>query len=183
VQVVVHGISRSGTSLAMQMLAAGGWPVTGEPPGYDAPEANPCRYGATSTIVAWPIDLPDSFKDRAVKLLWPAVLRWGEAPAVVVLTKRDPFVAGQSQAKQIREMCGDDEPDRAMLQRLALINAEDQARMQDALDEAAVPWLAWPFKQVLAEPQVMTKRLARFLHEHTGRGLDARRAAAAVQEA
>ncbi len=129
--VIVHGIGRCGSSLAMQMLEAGGWPVVGQYPDYESDEVSPFRQGAVTSRRAHEITVPGAWLGRAMKLIWPAAWGWGGgSPAVVVLATRDPLIQATSQVKLMRHMMPPGFPidsSRRKLRQLADSNAEDTA--------------------------------------------------------
>ena len=180
--VIVHGLGRSGTSLAMQMLAAGGWPVVGTFPDYEVDHLNAHRHGAR-TSRAGRIPIPADHLGRAMKLLWPAAWPWGEGAAVAILATRDPMAQAESQVKLMRAALPPGFPidaSKRKLRQLAEANAEDTARARSLIQRAGVPLLEWPFLAVLRDPWKMAVRLSSFLDEHTGQGLNAERAAGMV---
>lgn len=181
--VIVHGIGRCGSSLAMQMLEAGGWPVVGRYPDHEPEEVSPFHQGAVTSRRAHEITVPADWIGRAVKLIWPAAWGWGGgSPAIVVLATRDPLIQAESQVKLMRAMMPGAPIDssRRKLRQLADANAEDTARARSLVQRAGAPLLEWPFVGVLRDPRRMALRLSSFLHEHCGQGLDVDRAAAMV---
>lgn len=174
--VIVHGVGRCGSSLAMQMLAAGGWPVVGSFPDYEVDEL--CGSMSRRRLA-----IPDEYLGRAMKLLWPAAWPWGETPAIAILATRDPLVQAESQVKLMRSGLPPDFPidaSKRKLRQLAEGNAEDTARARSLIQRAGVPLLEWPFVAVLRDPWKMAVRLSSFLDEHAGQGLNAERAAGMV---
>ena len=181
--VIVHGLGRSGTSLAMQMLAAGGWPVVGSFPDYEVDHLNAHRHGHKTSRSEYRIPLRDEDLGRAMKLLWPAAWPWGEGAAVAILATRDPLVQAESQVKLIRSGLPPGFPmdaSKRKMRQLAEANAEDTARARSLIQRAGVPLLEWPFVAVLRDPWKMAVRLSSFLDEHTGQGLNVERAAGMV---
>lgn len=180
--VVVHGIGRCGSSLAMQMLHAGGWPVVGEFPDYEPERLSAFRHGAATSRREHRIPTCADDAGKAMKLVWPAVWPWGETPAVAVLASRDPLIQAESQVKLMRAMFpgGLIDGSKRSLRRLAEANADDAARARSLIRRAGVPLLEWPFAAVLHDPRGMALRLSSFLYEHAWRGIDPDKAAAMV---
>lgn len=92
--IVVAGMGRCGTSLMMQMLAAGGVPCTGEWPAFESDLAMAGRFDAKAF---------DALGDCAVKLVDPAPLKPGRLPNhVVIWLDRSVPQQARSQIKFLR---------------------------------------------------------------------------------
>ena len=92
--VVVTGLPRSGTSMLMQMLAAGGWPVLADDARL-ADESNPRGYLEFEPVKRMAADTSwiDSARGKALKIVSPLVRqlpRGAGAPAYLVVHMRRP---------------------------------------------------------------------------------------------
>jgi len=175
--VVVTGVPRSGTSLLMQMLAAGGMPVLcdgARPPDPDNPRGyyELAAVRRTSADPAW----VERAAGRAVKVvhaLVPALPR--DRPYRVILVRRDLREVVASQESMLRRRgAAPAGPTPARL-------AEIYAAQLDALvawlrRTPGVAWLEVQHAGLLASPQSEAARVDRFL----GGGLDRDAMAAAV---
>lgn len=189
--VVVTGLPRSGTSLVMQMLAAGGMPVLSD--GVRAPdEDNPRGYfeyapvRATARDASWTADAAG----RAVKVVLPLL---GRLPAGwlrrAIWIQRDLHEVLASQREMLQRersrRLANGLPADALLQTLRA----DPLRLREAMEEEMHFWQGWlPYglqaddvlvvahREVLGEPRAAAERLARFVR----RPLDLEAMAAAV---
>lgn len=140
--VAVAGLGRCGTSLVMQMLAAGGLPTVGTFPAFEVPDG----VAQPGQAVKWidPHRLPNPF---------------GGDDALVVWLTRDHEEQARSQLKMIRVLFGI----RAGGQR------ERFARSLERDERLAFRVIArWPvihltFEDLIRAPQVSTARLVIFL--------------------
>lgn len=99
---IVSGFGRCGTSLIMQMLEAGGMPVTGEWPAFEVPETAAVIGGGTIDP-AW----IESAAGHAIKVLDPQRGHLPVGPPYrVIWCHRDPVEQGKSQAKFLAIMVG-----------------------------------------------------------------------------
>jgi hypothetical protein len=174
---IVTGVPRSGTSLVMQMLAAGGHPIASDgvrradadnPRGYFELEA--ARRLARDA--SW---LPE-LGGRALKLVHtlvpslPATLQY---KVLVVRRRLDEVLASQGVMLARQGVA----PNPAEDVRLRPALEAQLARLEAWLDaQPGVAWLRIDHAELLARPGREAERLARFL----GGGLDARAMAACV---
>lgn len=178
--VVVSGIPRSGTSLMMQMLAAGGVPLLCDAH-RPADESNPRGYfelravRGTARDPAWVSRAPG----RAVKVIHallphlPAERRYR-----VIWMERDPAEVVASQNRML-ERQGDAVPGPCE-DRLIAIHCEQAARARALLERTAhFEWLAVEYGALLDAPLREAGRIADFL----GLGDRASRLASAVDPA
>jgi hypothetical protein len=94
--VLVTGFSRCGTTLAMTMLAAGGFPVVGKWP-YEVPE---------TLRTPWRREFAAQCAGRAVKVLEPIHFPPPAAPYRVIPMRRDPEAQAQSHRRFLRTVAG-----------------------------------------------------------------------------
>jgi predicted AlkP superfamily phosphohydrolase/phosphomutase/tetratricopeptide (TPR) repeat protein len=189
--VVVSGLPRSGTSMMMQMLAAGGFPVLADDQRL-ADESNPRGYlefAPAKRLVkdnAWVNDATG----KAVKIVSPLVPhlpKGPDGPRYLVVALRRPVaeVVASQRAMLARDgKAGAQVPDDALaaiFERqvitartfLAHLESQGQARVLDVAYHAA-----------LADPRAAAERLAEFLGTGwEGAPFDAAAAAAAVEPA
>lgn len=167
---VVSGLPRSGTSLLMQMLAAGGIePLTdGERP---ADDGNPRGYFELEAVkrlpsdAAWLADAPG----RCVKVVHPPVRHLPEGPPYRVLwLRRDPLETVRSQAELLTRL-GTPAEDGLSDERVAAIlshqAAETRAQLEGRPDVAC---LDLEHRELVHAPRAACERIAAFL----GGGLD-----------
>jgi len=184
---VVSGVPRSGTSLAMQMLAAGGVPVLADaarPP--DA--SNPRGYfeWAPARRLAEAPERIAAARGRAVKIVSALVpaLPPGERYCVLWLA-RDPREVARSQRAMLARLAAargapppaDDGVSAEMLARHA---ARARAALAARPDAAA---LDVAHRELLARPAAAAARIAAFLAPHLGLRLDEAAMAAVVDPA
>jgi hypothetical protein len=93
--VLVTGFSRCGTTLAMTMLAHGGFPVVGEWP-YEVPE----------TMQPWRLAFANSCDGCAVKVLEPLHFTPPRAAYHVILMRREPQAQAESHRRFLRMVAG-----------------------------------------------------------------------------
>ena len=174
---IVTGVPRSGTSLVMQMLAAGGHPIASDgvrpadadnPRGYFELEA--ARRLARDA--SW---LPE-LAGRALKLVHtlvpslPATLQY---KVLLVRRRLDEVLASQRVMLARRGEAPDPAEDARLLPALEA----QLARLEDWLEaQAGLAWLRIDHGELLAQPARVATHLAGFL----GGGLDARAMAACV---
>jgi hypothetical protein len=174
---IVTGVPRSGTSLVMQMLAAGGHPIASDgvrpadadnPRGYFELEA--ARRLARDA--SW---LPE-LAGRALKLVHtlvpslPATLQY---KVLLIRRRLDEVLASQRVMLARRGEAPDPAEDARLLPALEA----QLARLEDWLEaQAGLVWLGIDHGELLAQPARVATRLAGFL----GGGLDARAMAACV---
>ena len=176
--VVVSGLPRSGTSMLMQMLAAGGMPVLTDRV-RDADEDNPRGYFEFEPVkklfrgAGW---LPEA-KGKAVKIVAPLLLGLPIGlPCRVVFIERDLDEILDSQAKMIaRSGSAASPPERRELLRAEYARTVSRARAWLS-NRPETAWLMLTYAQVVAHPHATATRLLEFLD---GR-LDLDRAASLV---
>lgn len=151
--ILVCGFGRCGSSLLMQMLAAGDIPVTGEWPGFEddrvGPDFDPAWIAAQH--------------GRAVKLLDPQLFRHRFLPGDyrVIWLDRDRRQQARSQAKFIRAVQG--LPiDRRGIRRLAASYRRDRPVAMAALRKLG-PVLTLRFEDLLTKPFSTTGAVLDFL--------------------
>ena len=174
--VVVSGVPRSGTSLLMQMLAAGGLPVlSDEARGPD--ENNPRGYFEFEPVKALPngADWLPRATGSAVKVIYTLVRSLPEiCDYRVVLIRRD---LAQVVASQEAMLAGRVPPGPAA-DRLAEIYARQLAELEHWLDaRPAFAVLVLDYDRVLADPLAAASALDAFV----GAGLDTGAMADAVE--
>ena len=172
---VVSGVPRSGTSLLMQMLVAGGLPPLAD--GTRCPDThNPRGYFEYAPVkrlrrdASW---VPRAL-GRAVKVvhaLVPALP--SELAYRVVLVRRDLREVVASQ----RAMLGAVAPTGPGPERLAEIFAAELAELERNCDERRLPLLGLGYAAILRDPARAASQLAAFL----GGGLDEGAMAHAVE--
>lgn len=181
VVTIVTGIPRSGTSLVMQMLAAGGMPVlcdASRPPDADNPhgyfELEAVR--ATRRDASW---LEDA-AGRAVKvvhLLVPALPPDRRYRVVSVHRRLDEVLASQRAMLRRRGAPVDAGPGEARLAEILAAQLEEAERWVESVPGAAL--LRVRHADLLGDPAGAAQRLAAFL----GRDLDRAAMAARVDPA
>lgn len=176
---IVSGLPRSGTSLAMQLLVAGGLPVLTDG-ARRADENNPrgyfefarvLRLGAGDT--AWQTEA----EGRAVKITWPLLAAVPSTwPVRIVWMERAVEEIVASQAKMLAR-AGQPAEDAAQLQRAFAAMREQAKRWMAARREVAV--IVVNHATLLGSPATEAARLAAW----TGGNLDVAAMAAAVDPA
>jgi tetratricopeptide (TPR) repeat protein len=181
--VIVTGLPRSGTSMLMQMLAAGGWPVLADDLRL-ADENNPRGYLEFEPVKRLAADASwiDSARGRAVKIVSPLVRqlpRGDQAPPYLVVHMRRPVaeVVASQRAMLARDgRPGAAVPDEALVATferqlvasrtfLAHLESTGRARVLDI-----------HYHEAVADPVTTAARLAELL----GESFDGTAAAAAV---
>lgn len=148
--IVICGFGRCGSSLAMQMLAAGGMPVVGDWPDYESPSAMRLTR-----------ELAEVYAGRAMKLLDPHVYPLPRGPRYrAVWLDRDPRQQALSQIKFLRGMAGVKFRAGA-LKRMIRGFREDRPKALAGLRESGVEMLATlSFEDLLADPLAAAVDLA-----------------------
>lgn len=168
---IVSGFGRCGSSLVMQMLEAGGMPVTGLWPAFETPEAQEIISGGTLTA-EWLASIPS----HAVKILDP---QNGTIPPMdcrVIWCSRDHQEQARSQAKLMEVMM------RTRLNRdhrrafIESYKRDKPAAMMALMRAGATPILELKFEDTLRDPFAAATALAK----HCGGTLDVERMAGAV---
>jgi hypothetical protein len=177
--VVVSGLPRSGTSMLMQMLAAGGMPVLTDSV-RDADEDNPRGYFEFEPVkklfrsADW---LPQA-KGKALKIVAPLLLGLPRSlPCRVIFIERDLDEILDSQAKMIARTgsAAASPPERRKLLKAEYARTVSRAKAWLS-NRPQTAWLMLNYAEVLAHPQAVVARLVEFLD---GR-LDLDRAASLV---
>lgn len=165
---LVCGFGRCGSSLVMQMLEAGGMPVTGEYPAFEASDIVTPGFIDSARL--------QGIKGGALKLLDPqhyAIPR--DVSTHAIWCRRDPAEQAKSHAKFLREMVGisPNREQRASLERSFRADSKDAIR---SLREAGIKHiLDLRFEDMICRPRVTAEQLALFLGD-----LDADKMAAVV---
>jgi len=176
--VVVSGLPRSGTSMAMRMLAAGGMPVV-EDGVRGADEDNPQGYFEDQRVTNLARDVDREWvreaRGKAIKIIsWLLEYLPESNNYQVLFMSRDLEEVLKSQAK--------------MLERRGESNSTEDARMRASLEQSVKQARALlrarpgcevcdlDYRAVLADPPAVARRIQAFL----GRRLDIDRMAAAV---
>ena len=181
--VVVTGLPRSGTSMLMQMLAAGGWPVLADDARL-ADESNPRGYLEFEPVKRLAADASwiDSARGKAVKIVSPLVrqLPRGEgSPSYLVVHMRRPVaeVVASQRAMLARDgRPGAIVPDEALVASFErqLVASRTFLAHMESTGRARV--LDVQYHDAITDPAVTAARLAELL----GGPFDAAAAAAAV---
>jgi tetratricopeptide (TPR) repeat protein len=171
--VVVSGLPRSGTSMLMQMLAAGGMPVLTDSVRH-ADEDNPRGYFEFEPVkklfrgADW---LPDA-KGKAVKIVAPLLLSLPRGlPCRVVFIERDLDEILDSQAKMIaREgSVAASPPERRQLLKAEYARTVSRARAWLS-NRPHTAWLMLHYADVLADSNAAAARLHEFFDGRLDRG-------------
>lgn len=157
--IVVAGMGRCGTSLMMQMLAAGGVPCTGEWPAFESDRMTARHFDAKAF---------DALGDCAVKLVDPAPLRPGRLPNhVVIWLDRSVKEQARSQIKFLRWNGQRVEDSRRT--RLAFENGLRRERLGNRLS-LGVPGRTYSittsFEMLINYPLRTAREIALFLSAH-----------------
>ena len=178
--VIVSGLPRSGTSMTMQMLAAGGLellsdgkrsPDASNPRGYQ--EFEPVKSLGRAPATHW----IERTRGKAVKIVAPLLAHLPQdRPYRIVFLERPLREILASQASML-EQSGKVSSARSQRQ-LAAAYLQHINRLRAILQrpEAQVQLLSIPYHQAIADPRAMAARLNRFL----GGGLDEEAMAAAI---
>lgn len=164
--VLVCGHGRCGSSLVMQMLEAGGFPVYGEYPAFEPEDVGFGRDMESLLHIG-----------KAVKILDPQISAWPKRfIARVIWLSRDPKQQAKSQLKFLKtcnpELRG--VPDNAWRE-LARSYKSDTRDAQRIFDLAGVPMLILRFEVLLRSPLSAAVELSKFVG-----GIDVERAAKVV---
>lgn len=166
--VLVCGYGRCGSSMVMQMLAAGGLPCVGRAPAYEDQRA----YGS-HIDAAWMATL----QGQAVKVLDPHVsVPPPGLPYKVIWLDRLPKEQGKSQVKFLRLTMGLHHLTRADVAHFAASYRADRPHVEAVFRRLGAPVLRLRFEAILRNP----KRAALEIIGHLGTALDADAMAAAV---
>lgn len=154
--IIVAGFGRCGTSMLMQMLAAGGVPCLGRAPAFEDP-----RTQHVPPPFFWERDA----NGKAVKLLDPQrlgsqALPLVDAPARIIWLNRNPVEQAKSHAKFLRVMTGVSytREQRRQLERNLLADRSVVRRLL-AGRRVLIMW----FESVLKSPQGAAQEIAQFI--------------------
>lgn len=152
--IIVAGLGRCGSSLMMQMLEAGGYPVEGEFPAYES-EGN---------RALWDADNPELYAGRAIKLVDPFRYKTSHVGANVIYCTRDLGEQAKSQIKFATLMMGlPNRPSPTDLRKMRKILERDDRRARSWLAPRAGVWLEVRFEDTINVPYVVAQRIADFL--------------------
>lgn len=161
--IIVSGLPRSGTSMMMQMLSAGGAPVLTDDK--RAPDAlNPRGYFELEPVKSLQRDnswLPEA-KGKAVKIV--AQLLPYIAPDFkyrVIFMERGMEEILESQDRMLRVQAG--HGNRAAVERLGRTFAAQVASVKKMLAERGIPVLLMRYETVIAKPQEAAAQINGFL--------------------
>jgi len=176
---VVSGVPRSGTSLVMQMLAAGGVPVFSDGV-RQADDDNPRGYFEHEAVKASARDASwlAAASGRAVKVIHALIPHLPDGPELRVLfVEREMSELLQSQARMIERMGGSSRVDDEATARAFAAQVEAALAQLAARPRTAV--LRLEHRELLAAPLRQAERMDVFL----GEGLDREAMAACVDPA
>jgi hypothetical protein len=157
--VVVAGLGRCGTTLVMHMLAAGGVPCFGKPPGYEDPRVNHRPI---------PSALFGELEGAAVKVVNPHLsIVPTDAEVIVIWLDREPMQQARSQAKFYSAVGHRPGFDRPQLRRLRRMLLKDRRTARRALAHCEiVEWLDLTFEGLLAQPERCARKMALAIAAH-----------------
>jgi hypothetical protein len=160
---VVSGLSRSGTSMIMQMLVAGGLPALTDQV-RAADESNPRGYFELEKVKRLATDNSwlDEARGKVVKVVAPLAPFLPQACSYrVILLERDMDEVLASQARmleRLKRQGGD-----LSLPRLRQASTRQLKQANRALRAHQIPVLTIKYAEALADPQQTARRLADFL--------------------
>ena len=177
--VVVSGLPRSGTSMTMKMLEAGGLPIVTDGK-RTADESNPKGYYEFEPVERLGQDTDTSWLDAArgkvIKVVSPLLPHLPEDRNYRVVFMRrnlDEILASQSKMLVTR---GED-PDATSDADLLAFYEDHLRKVTNLLDRRpCFEWLEVQYAEVLGQPEPQAERLRAFV----GHGLDVRRMAEVV---
>jgi hypothetical protein len=151
--IIVAGLGRCGTTMVMNMLAAGGIHCAGTAPDYEIEETN-------QRPVSQRVLLQNA--GRALKVLDPqrAVIN-RNAPTVVIWLDRDFKNQALSQAKMVSTFMGRPMPSRTELRKWTDSLRRDRALALHHLPPS--PLLKMTFESIIADRQAAAERIVEFL--------------------
>lgn len=156
--IIVSGFGRCGSSLTMQMLAAGGVPCVGEWPAYEDQRSSPLNLD---------IEWLGALNDCAVKLLDPHVAPRLPKIAAVIWLDRDPAQQAASALKFMAAMCSGIDQGRQARRAMAASYRADRAAAHAALGIGATPpavdALKITFEFMIARPMEAASAITRFV--------------------
>jgi len=152
--VLVCGHGRCGSSLMMQMLQAGGFPVFGDYPAFEPDEVGFSRN--TETLL--PL-----IEGRAAKILDPQLTQWPALPNVrVIWLDRDRNNQALSQVKFMRWVGAEGIPDNAW-KTLARSYGADTSVALKAFKERGIEPLRVGFEMMITSTPMVTARVQEYL--------------------
>lgn len=146
--VIVSGLGRCGTSLAMQMLEAGGMRCCGDWPAFE---------------VSPPIPIPAGHAGKVLDPHYPPNMRMIPAGAAVLLLYRDPLEQARSQVKFGVALFGMQPQPRAMIQRWAARLRTEQPAARRVVAARSVDLLQLTFEHLVTHPAGAAETIALFL--------------------
>lgn len=156
--IVVCGLGRCGSSLTMQMLAAGGLSCTGKYPAFEDDRAG----------LQKPIDREwfHTLGGQAVKVLDPHINRIpaGEHVRVIWLSRR-PSEQCASIIKMMVHLEGAPEPNNKQRKRLLEALAKDTREGIRTVRELSSVFMVMNFEVILAQPLNMANAIAHYLRD------------------
>lgn len=155
---LVCGFGRCGSSLVMQMLEAGGMPVTGEYPAFEASDIVTTRHIDAARL--------RGLSGHALKLLDPQRYTIPRGVSThAIWCRRDPEEQAKSHAKFLREIVGLP-TSRAHRDSIERAFKKDTSIAICALREAGVKHiLDIRFEDMLSRPRTTAEQIERFLGE------------------
>jgi len=166
--VIAAGLGRCGSSMTMQMLAAGGMACIGTAPDYEVREI---AFGRV------PLPYLVARQEHAFKLVTPNVIKLPPLNAVVLWLDRDEKEQARSQAKFLAMTLGKPMPNREQLRHWARGLRQSRALARGRLSR--FPMLTLRFEQTVRHPRQAAAEIAEFLLG-AGYVVDAARMAAVV---
>lgn len=155
--ILVAGFGRCGSSLVMQMLEAGGIPVTGDWPAFEHPNANITGGGEIEE------DWLDSIPGHAIKVLDPQNGHIPKRDYLCIWCSRDPTEQARSQVKFLSVLCGI-RPDRNMIRKLAASYGRDKKpAIRSLLDAGVRSILEVRFEDLVSTPIVAASKIADYV--------------------
>lgn len=168
---IVAGFGRCGSSLLMQMLEAGGMPVTGHYPAFEPEETGVVVRGGTIDP-RWLASIPG----HAIKVLDPQKGHIPKGDYRAIWCKRDPKQQARSQIKLLH-ILGIPAHERGLVKAFARSYERDQPKAWRKLHAAGVTRiLEVEFEKIIAQPLEEARQIAGYCG-----GLDFEKMAAVVR--
>lgn len=153
--VMVCGHGRCGSSLVMQMLQAGGFPVFGEYPAFEPEEVG---FDRNSDI------LLSLISGRAAKILDPQYTQWGDLSNVfVVWMDRDRNEQARSHVKLLRTL-GQMEVSDSVVRSMSQGYGKDTSKALNRLSASGAHVMRMTFEFLLSNPYEGAESIARHIH-------------------
>ncbi len=153
--IIVAGLGRCGTSLVMQMLAAGGVPMVGGHPDFEDMAVDHQRH---SDPVSWAARCAG----RAVKVLDPQHVPLPQGPRYLAIwLTRDPEQQARSQIKLLGGV-----PTRQMRRAFSQSIRRDEPRGQRAMYASGADTLSLFFEGLLRDPIAAAERIIAHVGSH-----------------